>query len=206
MRIDVVVYDGFDDLDAFGPYEVLRHAARQVGGWDVALVGIDAPGEVVTAHGVRLRVDEVLGERAPDGVVVPGGGWKGTGPGARAEVERGELPRRLAELAPRLRWTASVCTGAMLLSAAGLLRDRPCVTHRSALDDLRAAGALVDPDSRVVDDGDVVTGGGVTSGLDVALHLVEREAGADLAATVAGHIEYDRRPVTRTVRGLAAVS
>ncbi len=200
MRIDVVVFDGFDDLDAFGPYEVLRHAAARVDGWDVALVGVEAPGEVTSAHGVRLTVTEVLGERAPDGVVVPGGGWRGPGAGARAEADRGVLPSRLAELAPRVRWTASVCTGAMLLAAAGLLRGRACVTHRSALEDLRAADGLVDPDARVVDDGDVITGGGVTSGIDVALRLVEREAGADLAATVAGHIEYDRHPVVRTTR------
>lgn len=196
MRIEVVVFDGFDDLDAFGPYEVLCHAARRVEGWDVALVAPRGPATVCSAHGVNLRVGQGLGDQSPDGIVVAGGGWHDVGPGARAEVERGDLPQRLAELAPRCRWVASVCTGAMLLAAAGLTTGRPAVTHHSALDDLRAAGADVRDQARVVDDGDLITAAGVTSGLDLALHLIEREADPHTADTVAHHIAYQRRPVT----------
>ncbi len=203
MRIEVVVFDGFDDLDAFGPYEVLRHAARRVEGWDVALVGAHGPAALRTAHGVRVQVEQGLGERDPDGIVVAGGGWHDAGPGARAEAERGDLPRRLAELAPRCRWTASVCTGALLLAAAGLTTGRPAVTHHSALDDLRATGADVRDEARVVDDGDLITAAGITSGLDLALHLVEREADLHTADAVAHHLAYHRQPITRT-RGPAA--
>lgn len=191
MRIEIVVFDGFDDLDALAPHEVLSHAAARLRGstheLSVALVALDAPVTVTTAHGVQVRIEERLG--TPDAVIVPGGGWRAPDAGVRAQVDRGELPRRLAALADP-RWIASVCTGTMLLAAAGLTTGRPAVTHHSALDDLAASGALVRADERVVDDGDLVTAGGVTSGIDLALHLVAREFGADTAQAVAAHIEY----------------
>ena len=100
---------------------------------------------------------------------------------------------------------ASVCTGGMLVAAAGLLAGRPAVTHHAALEDLAAAGAQV-VDARVVDDGDIVSAGGVTSGIDLALHIVERELGAETAAAVAREMEHDRRgPVhLGPARGLTA--
>ena len=80
-----------------------------------------------------------------------------------------------------------------------MLRGRPAVTHRSALDDLRRFGALVHPEARVVDDGDVLTSGGVTSGIDLALHLIELEHGRDAALREAARIEHDcRGPVIST--------
>ncbi len=88
---------------------------------------------------------------------------------------------------------AAVCTGGMLLSAAGLVRGRRAVTHHGALDELRENGAKVLPEARVVDDGDIVTAGGVTSGIDLALHLVERGWGMQLAEKVAEEMEYERR-------------
>ena len=187
MRIEIVVFDGFDDLDAFGPHEVLSHAANRLAGWSSTLVAVDAPGTVRSAHGVVMTLDAVLG--TPDVVVVPGGGWHSER-GARAEADRGVLPRRLAELADRGTIVASVCTGAMILAAAGLTTGRPAVTHASALDDLETSGALVRRDERVVDDGTLLTAGGVTSGLDLALHLIAREADPATARAVAGHIEY----------------
>jgi transcriptional regulator GlxA family with amidase domain len=84
---------------------------------------------------------------------------------------------------------ASVCTGAMILASAGALTGRRATTHHSAWADLDAAGATLVRE-RVVDDGDRVTAGGVTSGLDLALHLVERFAGAELAAAIAENLEY----------------
>jgi transcriptional regulator GlxA family with amidase domain len=87
---------------------------------------------------------------------------------------------------------AAICTGSMLLAAAGLLRGRPATTHHGALEDLRTAGAEVIR-ARVVDDGDIVTAGGVTSGLDLALWLVERFAGPQLAVAVEQRLEYERR-------------
>jgi transcriptional regulator GlxA family with amidase domain len=201
MRIEIPVFDGFDELDAVGPYEVLR-TASQVGadaGLDVALVGAHGPGEVVAAHGLRLSVTEGLGR--PDAVIVPGGGWNDRAPrGTWHEVQAGVLPARLAELAPTCRWVASVCSGAMLLAAAGLTRGRRVTTHHDALEELRATGAQLIDGARVVDDGDLLTAAGVTAGLDLSLWIVERIRGSAVADAVASEIEHPRvRDVHRTL-------
>jgi transcriptional regulator GlxA family with amidase domain len=189
VRIEIVVFDGFDDLDAFAPNEVLHHAAAGRADWDVRLVGVDGPATTTSARGVVVTVAEGLGD--PDGVIVPGGPWRDPDSGVGAEIARGVLGARLVALAPRVRWIASVCTGAMLLAGAGLTTGRPAVTHHAALDELAASGALVRPGERVVDDGDLVTAGGITSGIDLALHLVARELGADAAREVAALMEYE---------------
>ena len=112
--------------------------------------------------------------------------------GARAEAERGVIPAALAAAHARGAIIATVCTGAMLASAAGLTRGRPATTHHNAIADLRAAGAEV-IEARVVDDGDLISSGGVTSGLDLALWLVERFFGPALAAAIERQTEYERR-------------
>ena len=193
MRIEIVVYDGFDEVDAIGPFEVLRNAMLGVEDLDVRLVGARGAGEVTAAHGLRLLVDEGLSDEA-DLVIVPGGGWVDrSAAGARAESERGELPARLKELHAGGARIGSVCTGGMLLAAAGLTDGRPAVTHHGALEDLRESGADVQDDARVVDDGDVLTAGGVTSGFDLALHIVESEWGRALADRIAEEMEFERQ-------------
>jgi transcriptional regulator GlxA family with amidase domain len=123
---------------------------------------------------------------------VPGGGLlDGSPTGVLAEIERGAIPAALARLHADGVAIASVCTGALLLGAAGLLAGRPATTNRLALDRLRETGAEV-IDERVVDDGDVVTSQGVTAGIDLALWLVERERGAELADALARGVEYER--------------
>ena len=185
MQIDIVLFDGFDEMDAVGPFEVFRNA-----GFDARLVA-DAD-EITGSHGMTVRPDGPLGA-SPDAILVPGGGWNDRGEqGARAEAERGELPRRLAALHGSGVRMLGVCTGVMLLAQAGLLEGRPAVTHHGALGDLGASGATVHDDARVVDDGDVITAGGVTSGIDLALHVVERERGRAVADAVAREMEHRR--------------
>jgi transcriptional regulator GlxA family with amidase domain len=192
MRIEIPLFDGFDELDAVGPFEVLTNAVSLAGAdWDVALVGAHGPGEVRGSHGLRVAVSEGLG--SPDALVVPGGRWSSRSGGVWREVQEGTLPARLRELAPSLDWVASVCTGAMLLAAASLTDGRPATTHQAAIEDLRASGAIILDGARVVDDGDLLTAAGVTSGIDLALHLVERHWGADGAAAVAAMIEHPRQ-------------
>jgi transcriptional regulator GlxA family with amidase domain len=193
MRIAVVVFDGFDELDAIGPLEVLRNAAT-MGDADlqVELVALDGAAEVTGSHGLVVRTDGPLEVGRTDLLVIPGGGWNDRGPqGAWAEAERGDLPAAIAAAHRAGAVVATVCTGAMLATAAGLTRGRPAVTHQGAISELRAAGAEV-VEARVVDDGDLVTAGGVTSGIDMALWLVERHFGADLAGRVAAEIEHPR--------------
>jgi transcriptional regulator GlxA family with amidase domain len=127
---------------------------------------------------------------SPDLVLVPGGGWV-RGGGARRAYEDGRLSERLRELRAGGAVMASVCTGALLLAKAGITDGRPATTHRAALDDLAAHGADVDREARVVDDGDLLTCGGVTSGLDLALHLAQREWGAELAGRIARLMEHE---------------
>ncbi|MFC6753623.1 DJ-1/PfpI family protein, partial [Halorubrum tibetense] len=108
------------------------------------------------------------------------------------EAQRGVVPDALAAHHAAGTRIASVCTGSMLLATAGVTDGRRAVTHASAMDELRESGAEV-VDARVVDDGDLLTAGGVTSGLDLALHVVEQEFGDAVAERVATVIEYDRR-------------
>jgi len=188
MKIEFVLFDGFDDLDAIAPYEVLRHAAHYGAPFDPALVGVDGPGTVTSAHGVSINLGQGLG--TPDAVIVPGGGWLDhAASGSWAEAQRGTLPAKLAALAGRVQWFGSVCTGAMLLAEAGLLTGRAATTNRNAWDALAAGGAVVLP-HRVVDDGDIITAGGLTSGIDLALWVTERWAGAGIAAKTAAALEY----------------
>jgi transcriptional regulator GlxA family with amidase domain len=195
MRIEIPIYEGYDEVDAVGPYEVLANAAVAVDDLDVALVGAHGPGEIVAGHGMRVVCDGGLSDAA-DLVIVPGGGWL-RGGGVRDQYEQGVLAERLRELQAG-RVMASVCTGAILLAQAGILEGRPATTHRAALDDLKEMGADVDYEARVVDDGDVITCGGVTSGFDLALHLVEREWGAELAGRIATLMEIERQPARTT--------
>ncbi|TKX77649.1 DJ-1/PfpI family protein, partial [Halorubrum sp. SD626R] len=107
-------------------------------------------------------------------------------------AQRGDLPDALARYHDADVTIASVCTGSMLLAEAGVTDGRRAVTHASALDELRESGARV-VDARVVDDGDLITAGGITSGIDLALYLLEREFGEPTAARVATVLEYERR-------------
>ena len=192
--IDILCFDGVEELDAIGPYEAFGIAAAQGAPFDASLVTMEPRDRVTAAHGLRFEPDGVLSVAAPpDLVVVPGGGWNDRdSAGAWAEAERGAIPAALADIHDAGTTVAAVCTGGMLLARAGLLDGRPAVTHAGAIDDLREAGAEV-VDARYVDDGDVLTAGGITAGLDLALHLIERLAGAEAAADVATHMEYDRQ-------------
>jgi transcriptional regulator GlxA family with amidase domain len=184
----ILFFDGFDDLDAVAPLEILTAA-----GFPVRQVRPPShPRTVRSAHGLVLEVPHELGGGVRPGLaVVPGGGWlDGSASGVRAQCS-GALPPVLAHLHAAGTVLASVCTGAMLLAAAGVLTGRPAVTNRMALDDLAAAGAHVRREARVVDDGSVVTAGGPAAGLDLALRLVERFAGDDAGMAAATRLEHE---------------
>jgi transcriptional regulator GlxA family with amidase domain len=197
VNVQILLYEGFDELDAVGPFEVFQNAADAGGDFTTSLVTLSPTEQVTASHGLRVEPDGVLSDPkeidAPDLLVIPGGGWNDRAEiGCWAEYERGAIPDAVAAHHDAGATVASVCTGGMLLAKAGVLDGRPAVTHASALDDLRETNAQVTR-QRVVDDGDVVTAGGVTSGIDLALHLVEREAGAAVADEVATVLEYERR-------------
>jgi transcriptional regulator GlxA family with amidase domain len=197
--VAIVVFDGCDELDVVGPWEVLAAA-----GLTVRAVALESAGRDVRAdHGMRFGVDGVVGDAPADLLVVPGGGWlTGSSSGVRRLVEDGALAGVIARLHAAGTVVASVCTGSMLLGAAGLLAGRPAVTNRLALDDLAGFGALVAADARVVDDGDLVTAGGPACGLDLGIHLVGRALGSAAAGAAADRLEY--LPQGPVVRGPAA--
>ncbi len=192
MRCEVLLYDGFDELDALAPWEVIEGVSRVREDLDAALVTLDGEATVHASHATMITPHRALSAEL-DLLIVPGGGWSDRARGgAWIEHERGTIPAAIRERHDHGTLVASVCTGAMLLSKAGLLDGRPAITHHSAIADLRNAGSEI-VHARVVDDGDVVTAGGVTSGLDLVLHLVERFFGSQLALAAERELEYERR-------------
>lgn len=194
LRVQIVVFDGVEEMDFIAPIEVFGMAKRLGGAITTSMVTVDGDSPVDALHGSQVGPVGRWAPREADLLLVPGGGYRrADSPGVLYEIQRGVVPAAIAAAARRRGLTiAAVCTGTMLLSAAGLTAGRPCTTHHGAVEDLRAQGGVVVP-ARVVDDGDLVTAGGITSGLDLALWLVERFLGADLAVQVEQVLEYERR-------------
>ncbi|MER7516559.1 DJ-1/PfpI family protein [Streptomyces sp. NPDC126499] len=184
MQIAVLLYPGFTTLDAVGPYEILG----RLPGAETVFVAKE-PGPVRNDQGsLALVADHALFEiPRPDIVLVPGG------PDSREAMNDPEIRAWLRSADETSTWTTSVCTGALILGAAGLLKGRRATTHWLAYEELRALG--VEPTGeRVVFDGKYVTAAGVSSGIDMALHLLGRIAGDEAAQTVQLLTEYDPQP------------
>ncbi|HEY9619074.1 MAG TPA: DJ-1/PfpI family protein [Crinalium sp.] len=194
IKVQIIIFNGFDELDAIAPFEVFQRATVIGSDVKVELVTLEDPTEITAAHGLCVQPDAKLElDQNPDILLVPGGGWVGRAlQGVRAEVERGKIPAAIAHLHRNGTTIASVCTGAMLIAATGILSGRPAITHHGAIEDLKAAGAEI-IHARVVDDGDIVTAGGVTSGLDLALWLLERYFSSETAHRVETMLEYERQ-------------
>lgn len=194
VKVQIIIFDGFDELDAIAPYEVLQKTAVIGADVEVKLVVLGDSLEVTAACGLRVQAHAKLElDQKLDILIVPGGGWVGRAPqGVRSEVERGTIPAAILQSYRNGTVIASVCTGAMLVAAAGLLTDRHAITHHGAIEDLIAKGAKI-VKARVVDDGDIITAGGVTSGLDLALWLLERYFDPETAHKVEIMLEYERR-------------
>jgi len=189
MRVAIPVFPGVEELDAIGPLEVFGLAKQLDLPVEVELVTHVVGRNVRGAHGVEFgNLARFSGEDVFDVVVVPGGTWiSGGNEGVRLAIAEGILPDILRSQFERGAVVASVCTGAFLLEAAGLLAGITATTHHLAIDDLRARGVTVSAE-RVVDAGRIVTAGGITSGIDLALRLLDREFG--YAAQIAGILEY----------------
>ena len=184
MQIAFLLYDGFTALDITGPYDVLQNLP----GSDPVFVAEQA-GEVRNeSRTLALVADRSLQEvPAPEIVVVPGGF------GTRLLLEHEPLLTWLRTAHESTTWTTSVCTGSLLLAAAGLLEGVPATTHWLARETLAALGAEVVPE-RVVQDGKIITAAGVSSGIDMALRLVQQMFGDTVAQAIQLGIEYDPHP------------
>jgi transcriptional regulator GlxA family with amidase domain len=188
FTIAIALWDGVEELDFAGPYEVLtawsRMSERPI---SVRTVGPSAD-VVRCSHDLKVVPDtswDELGEI--DLLVLPGGDTRPL-QGDEAFLERMRERARSGTL------MTSVCTGALVFGKAGLLADRPATTHWSALDRLADLGANVDREARFVDDGNVVTAAGVSAGIDMALHLVARLESPERAQEVRRYIQYDPQP------------
>jgi transcriptional regulator GlxA family with amidase domain len=184
MDIAILIYDRFTALDAVGPYEVLS----RLPGAKVTFVA-EQPGLKRTDTGqLALMADASLTElERPEIVLVPGG------PGQSALMEDGPVHEWLRAAHETSTWTTSVCTGSLILAAAGLLDGKRATSHWMAMDELGRLGA--EPTSeRVVFDGKIVTAAGVSAGIDMALALAARIANEQVAQAIQLSIEYDPQP------------
>jgi putative intracellular protease/amidase len=204
------LFDGFDPLDVIAPYEVLgTGGVAGAGALGVELVSAEGPREVPSGvGGVSLRAVARLDPERADLVVVPGAAGSMTAddessiPARLARTLETDLPALLAAALDRTGVTvATVCGGSLILAMAGLINGRPATTHHMGLSVLAASGAVM-VDARVVDDGDLVTGSSVTSGLDLGLYLLERELGPRVAHAVGQAIAHERRGVVWRSEGL----
>ncbi|MEU6552330.1 DJ-1/PfpI family protein [Streptomyces sp. NPDC046915] len=184
MQFAIVLYDRFTALDAVGPYETLGRLPDS----EVVFVA-ERAGSVRTDNGnLALSADRSLAEVPnPDVVVVPGG------PGQTPQMENTALLDWIRAADATSTWTTSVCTGSLLLAAAGLLEGRRATSHWLALDELRKYGVEATGE-RVVTDGKYVTAAGVSSGIDMGLALLGRISGDIVAQAVQLGIEYDPQP------------
>ena len=191
LTFGVVIFDGVEELDFVGPWEVFTMAVHdRVAGARVVTIAERAE-PVTCAHGLRVLPDYTFAD-APqlDVLLVPGG------QGTRREIDNPVLLDWLRETAPGCTWVTSVCTGAVVLCASGLAAEKRVTTHWAALDELRAIAprATVLGDARYVQDGNVVTAAGVSAGIDMALWLVGQLWDEDHARLTQQMMEYFPAP------------
>jgi transcriptional regulator GlxA family with amidase domain len=190
MRIAIVLFDGAEELDWAGPWEVLAAWARLWPGDGVSVYTVaDSLEPITCAKGLRVLADHTWESApAPDVVVWPGG------IGAREQVGVEAVRERVLALRDTGALMTSVCTGSLVYADAGLLAGRSATTWHGRIEELGALGAVPQPDARFVDDGDVVTSAGVSAGIDMALHLVARLHSVERAREVRRYIQYDPEP------------
>lgn len=192
MRISLVCFDGMEELDLVGPWEVLRMWQLQHPDDGVEVFTASLHGETVTcAKGMQIVTDMNIADVGEvDVLLMPGGR------GTRPLVKDKHVLDLVNGFAGNGTLMTSVCTGSLIFAAAGLLSGRPATTHWSAMDLLAKLDETIElrPDDRFVDDGMVVTSSGVSAGIDMALHLVARLHSPARARQVKRDIQYDPDP------------
>ena len=205
MLAQIVLFDGFDPLDVIAPYEVLYAGGMVIeAALTLELVSAEGAREVPSGSGpLSLRASARLDPQRADLVVVPGAAGRLAQDGDAVSEDTisvilnrtldTDLPALLKEALdqPGL-IMATICGGSLLLAMAGLIEGRHATTHHLGMDLLEASGTIP-VNARVVDDEDLVTGAGATSGLDLGLYLLERELGPRIAHTVEKLLAYERR-------------
>jgi len=215
IHVQIVLFDGFDLLDVTGPYEVFAAAEMYTGG-KVTVELVSAEGKRVVPSGLNgpsLQAQAALDPKRSGIIVVPGASGKPAGhsedsiPNILRQAKDTGLTLLMKQALNNKEVTvATVCGGSLLLAMDGLLKDRYAVTNSIGMPALAALGAKT-VEARVVEDGPrLVSGGGVTSGLDVALYLVERELGPQIANAIERLFEYERRGTVWKAEGMAPMN
>lgn len=189
--VAILIFDDVELLDFAGPFEVFSSVRNLTGEherlMDVFVVA-ESPGLVRCRNGLVVQPERTIDDCPPvDVLVIPGGA------GVRAALGRNHLVEWVRTRAQDAELTVSVCTGSFLLAQAGLLSGRPATTHWERINEMRERFPDVEvvEDERWVDTGEIITAAGVSAGIDVALHVVRRLYGADVARATALGIEYD---------------
>ena len=187
--IGILLFDGAEEMDFVGPWEVFTAALSGMPGDRVVTIA-ERSRPITCEKGMRVIPDLPYAEATGiDVLLVPGGS------GARREISNAATIGWLRTAAAKCTWLTSVCTGAFLLVGAGLTLGKRVTTHHDSIDDLRAmGGADVVEGVRFVRDGNLVTAGGVMSGIEMSLWFVERLYGPDLASKTKSYIAYDYPP------------
>jgi transcriptional regulator GlxA family with amidase domain len=186
----LLIFDGAEELDFTGPWEVFSVSSELRHDADTVLLLAEDLDAVRCANGMRVLPDATLADHPPlDVLLVPGG------QGTRREVDNPAITGWIRKASADAAWTTSVCTGALLLHEAGPARGRNVATHYAFEDALQARGDVtVVRDARYVVDGNLVTSQGVSAGIDMALWLIGRLHGRDHARTVRRYIQYEPAP------------
>jgi putative intracellular protease/amidase len=185
MKIAILIYEGFTALDVIGPYEVLSCLPDA----QVHFVSTERGPKRAHTNFLSIVADYTLNEIQDPDIIVVSGGTSGT----MAVAEDQRVLTWLRRGHETSTWTTSVCTGSLILGAAGILKGLKATTHWYAKDFLSKFGAEYVPE-RVVRQGKIITAAGVSSGIDMALHLAKEIGGSELAQTIQLIIEYDPKP------------
>jgi transcriptional regulator GlxA family with amidase domain len=191
-HIGILLFDDVEELDAVGPWEVLSAWAHffPQDGWSVSCISADG-GTVRCAKGLVIGAHHSLDDAPRLDVLIHPGGI-----GTRPMLVNAEHLAWVQQQRQTVPLMTSVCSGSLVYAAAGLLSQRPATTHWAAISELAAldASVRIDETARFVDDGDVITSAGVSTGIDMALYLIERLVSADRAREVQRYIQYDHGP------------
>lgn len=202
-RVAILLFDDVEVLDFAGPFEVFSVARLATGeaAFDVETVAL-GPGEVTARNDLRIVPGSTAARHEPADILVVPGGY-----GTRREMGRAAMLDFLRSASGSADLTLSVCTGALMLGAAGLLRGRSATTHWAAISELRQldSGATILPGARVVDNGSLVVCAGVSAGIDGSLHVVERLLGRGRAEATARAMQYEWTGFERDGRPIVTI-
>jgi transcriptional regulator GlxA family with amidase domain len=192
-RVGILIFPDVEVLDFCGPYEVFSvtrlsedRRREEPSPFDVKLVA-ETSGVVVATGGFRVVADCSINDCPPLDILVVAGGW-----GTRKEISNSKLVEWVAERGKTVETLTSVCTGSFLLGQAGFLDGRHATTHWKSLDRMRETfpQVLVEEEQHVVEDGNIFTSAGISAGIDMALRVVMRHCGEDVARRTAKYMEY----------------